>query len=178
MRDPDANNCDAPSKLNKSGLLACFVRKVLPELLGDMTQRHGWNSIPRVLVHDKASYMANTATQQLNQVFGGALSEAGFRSWTGPQGASTQWLASHLGDAYLHETAISHIRRLLREKFVCLRVGETFPQFRQRMKKVQDYMNSEEFAREPDGRGLAGLAKDLRARCEQLLDKKGERLPY
>ena len=84
----------------------------------------------------------------------------------------------HLGDVYLHETAISHIRRLLREKFVCLRVGETFPQFRQRMKKVQDYMNSEEFAREPDGRGLAGLANDLRARCEQLLDGKGERLPY
>ena len=46
------------------------------------------------------------------------------------------------------------------------------------MNKVQDYMNSEEFAREPDGRGLPGLAKDLRARCEQLLDKKGERLPY
>jgi hypothetical protein len=176
--DPDANNCDAPSTLNKSGPLACFVRKVLPELLGDMKQRHGWNSIPRVLVHDKASYMVNTATQQLNQVFGGALSEAGFRSWTGPQGASTQWLASHLGDVYLHETAISHIRRLLREKFVCLRVGETSPQFKQRMNKVQDYMNSEEFAREPDGRGLPGLAKDLRARCEQLLDKKGERLPY
>ena len=103
--------------------------------------------------------MVNTATQQLNQVFGGALSEAGFRSWTGPQGASTQWLDSHLGDVYLHETAISHIRRLLREKFVCLRVGETSPQSRQRMKKVQDYMNSEEFAREPDGRGLAGSAK-------------------
>ena len=107
----------------------------------------------------------------------GLLASSG-QSWTGPQGASTKWLASHLGDVYLHETAISHIRRLLREKFVCLRVGETFPQFRQRMKKVQDYMSSEEFAREPDGRGLAGLSKDLRARCEQLLDGKGERLPY
>ena len=129
-------------------------------------------------MHIKASYNVNTSTQQLNQVFGGALSEAGFRSWTGPQGASTNWLDSHLGDVYLHETAISHIRRLLREKFVCLRVGETFPQFRQRMKKVQDYVNSEEFAREPDGRGLAGLAKDLRARCEQLLGGKRERLLY
>ena len=129
-------------------------------------------------MHIKASYIVNTSTQQLNQVFGGALSEASFRSWTGPQGASTNWLDSHLGDVYLHETAISHIRRLLREKFVCLRVGETSPQFRQRMKKVPDYMNSEEFAREPDGTGLAGLAKDLRARCEQLLDGKGERSPY
>ena len=176
--DPGADNCDAPSKLNKSGPLACFVRKVLPDLLGDMRQGHGWNSIPRVLVHDKASYMVNTSTQQLNQVFAGALSEAGFRSWTGPPGASTKWLASNLGDVYLHETAIAHIKRLLREKFVCLRVGETFPQFKQRMRRVQDYMNSDEFARGPDGRGLQGLAKDLRARCEQLLDGKGERLPY
>ena len=87
-------------------------------------------------------------------------------------------MASHLGDVYLHETAISHIRRLLREKFVCLRVGETFPQFKQRMKRVQDYMGSDGFARQPGGRGLPGLAKDLRARCEQLLDGKGERLPY
>jgi hypothetical protein len=149
---------------------------VLPEVLEGMKQDHGWNSVPRVLVHDKASYMVNTATQQLNPVFGGALEEAGFRSWTGPQGSSTKWLASRLGDVYLHETAISHIRRLLREKFVCSRVGETFSQFKRRMKNVEEYMNSDAFARDPGGRGLLGLAKDLRTRCEEVRNRNGERL--
>ena len=174
--DPDADDCAAPSKLNKAAPLACFVRKVLPEVLEGMKQDHGWNSVPRVLVHDKASYMVNTATQQLNPVFGGALEEAGFRSWTGPQGSSTKWLASRLGDVYLHETAISHIRRLLREKFVCSRVGETFSQFKRRMKNVEEYMNSDAFARDPGGRGLLGLAKDLRTRCEEVRNRNGERL--
>ena len=76
-----------------------------------------------LVLHIKVSYMADTAMQQLNQVFGGVLSKASSRSWTGPRGASTKWSASHLGDDYLHETAISYIRRLLREKFVCLRVA-------------------------------------------------------
>ena len=52
------------------------------------------------------------------------------------------------------------------------------PAVQAKHEKVQDYMNPEEFAREPDGRGLAGLAKEKRARCEQLLGGKGERLPY
>ena len=37
--DPNADDCVAPSKLNKSAPLACFVRKVLPEVLEDMKQR-------------------------------------------------------------------------------------------------------------------------------------------
>ena len=63
------------------------------------------------------------------------------------------------------------------EKSVCLRVGETFPQFKRRMRKVQDFMNSDEFRRKPDGTGLSGLAKDLRKRCEDLRLRKGQRLP-
>ena len=80
------------------------------------------------------------------------------------------------GDVYLHETAISHIRRLLREKFVCLRIGETFGQFKRRMKHVEEYMNSDAFAREPGGRGLLGLAKDLRSRYGEVRERGGERL--
>ena len=59
---------------------------------------------------------------------------------------------------------------------MCLSVGETFLQFQRRMKKVQDYMNSDAFAHEPGGRGLLGLAKDLRPRCEELREQRGERL--
>ena len=81
-----------------------------------------------------------------------------------------------LGRCVPHETVISHIRRLLREKFVCLRIGETLPQFKRRMKLVEEYMNSDAFAREPDGRGLLGLAKDLRPRCEEIRARQGERL--
>ena len=41
----------------------------------------------------------------------GALAEAGFRSWVGPQGSNTQWMSSKWGDVFLHETAIARIRR-------------------------------------------------------------------
>ena len=176
--DPEANDRDWPATLNNSNALACFVRKVLPGVVQDMQEEHGWNSTPLVLAHDKASYMVNHKAQMLNQVFSGALAEAGFRSWIGPHGSATTWLASKLGDFYLHETVISHIRRLLMEKFVCLRDGETFQQFRRRMARVQDYMNSDEFRRQPDGAGLPGPARDFLWRCEELQRRQGKRLAF
>ena len=66
---------------------------------------------------------------------------------------------------------------MLSQKFVCAHVNETFQQFKGRMAKVQDFMNSPEFCAK-DGRGLAGLAKDLLPRCEQLVAGGGVRLPY
>ena len=122
--------------------------------------------------------MANDNAQMLNPVFGGALAEAGLRSWTGPTGSDTKWLASRLGDLYLHGTVISHTRRLLMLEFVCVRVDETDPHFKRRMHKVQDVMNSDASRREPDGAGLLGLAKDVRKRCEELKGRQGQRLPY
>ena len=174
--DPAAPDPLLPAKLNDGNNLAMFVRKALPDALQQMQQEHGWASIPRVVVHDKASYMVNSVGELLNPVFGGALTEAGFRSWTGPPGSSTSWLCSKLGDVYLHETAISHIRRLLSNKFVCTRVDETFEQFKKRMRAVQDFMNSDDFSAEGGG-GLQKLAKELPDRCRELLKRKGERLP-
>ena len=59
-----------------------------------------------------------------------------------------------------------------------LRVGETFEQFRRRMARVQDYMNSDEFRRQPDGAGLPGLARDFLWRCEELQRRQGKRLAF
>ena len=53
---------------------------------------------------------------------------------------------------------------------------ESFSHFAQRLKKVEDYMNSRAFAAQ-GGTGLLGLAKELRPRCEELVRLKGERLP-
>ena len=122
--------------------------------------------------------MVNDKAQMLNPVFVGALAEAGLRSWTGPTGSDTKWLASRLGDLYFHETVISHIRRLLMQEFVCVRVDETYPQFKRRTRKVQHLMNSDAFRREPGGAGFLDLAKDLRKRCEELTDRHGQRLPF
>ena len=91
-------------------------------------------------------------------------------------GASTAWLCARFGDVYPHETAISHIRRLLSTRFVCKRVCETVPQFKARMRAVQDFMNSDDFSAD-GGAGLLGLAKALRERCESVVQAKGERLP-
>ena len=49
-------------------------------------------------------------------------------------------------------------------------------QFAKRMQRVEDYMNSSSFAA-PGGRGLTGLAKDLRSGCEHVIATKGRRVP-
>ena len=176
--DPLEPDTELPRKLNDSVSLAKFVRKSLPQILQDMQQEHGWSTIPRVVVHDKASYMVSSTAQRLNPVFGGALAEAGFRSWLGAEGESTAWLAAKLGDVYPHETVISHIRRLLMEKFVCMRLNETVAQFKARMRKVQDFMNSEEFSDSAAaGGGLTSLARALLPRCREVVNRDGGRIP-
>jgi hypothetical protein len=175
--DPCVADDTLPPKLNDSSNLAKFIRNVLPQALSEMQEEHGWNSWPRVIVHDKASYMVSAVANRINPVFGGALAEAGFRSWAGAEGESTAWLAGKLGDVFPHETAISHIRRLLMEKFVCTRLNETVPQFKARMRKVQNFMNSDEFsASARGGGGLASLSKALIPRCQDVVSRGGGRL--
>lgn len=85
-------------------------------------------------------------------------------------------MSSKWGDAFLHETAIAHIRRLLATRFVSTRVDETWAQFRARMQAVEDYMNSDDFPAN-GGQGLNGLAKELHTRCRDAVQRKGARLP-
>ena len=115
-------------------------------------------------------------SSELLQTFLFALTAAGFCSWVGGPSDSTKWLVKKWGDVYLHETVISHIRRLLDDDFACRRLGETVPQFTQRMHKVADYMNSPAFAA-TDGRGLQGLAAQLHTRCQWVVRHKGQRYP-
>ena len=90
---------------------------------------------------------------------------------------SAQWLCARFADVYPHESAISHIRRLLDHDFTCTRAHETVTQFRLRMDKVVAHMNSEAF-RAKDGSGLPGLCRSLRARSAQVLANGGNRLPH
>ena len=83
----------------------------------------------------------------------------------------------NIADVYPHETAISHIRRLLDQDFTCSRTHETVAQFRVRVGKVVDHMNSDDFQAK-DGTGLPGLCRSLRARCERVLADGGRRLPH
>ena len=51
-------------------------------------------------------------------------------------------------------------------------------QFIKRMQKVEDYMNSSSsFAACGGGRGLEGLARELRERCKEVKRRQGERIP-
>ena len=59
----------------------------------------------------------------------------------------------------------------------CTRLGETPLQFAQRMKKVEAFMNSPAFAKADGGRGLMGLARELPARCDEVIKRKGARIP-
>ena len=86
-------------------------------------------------------------------------------------------VGQEVGDVYIHETVVSHVRRLLDNEFTCSRLDETPAQFAARMEAVQAFMNSPDFAREGGGRGLAGLARELRSRCELVISRKGERIP-
>ena len=49
--------------------------------------------------------------------------------------------------------------------------------FMARAKKVEKFMNSKRFAAGKDGQGLQGLARDLRARCREVVSRQGERIP-
>ena len=53
---------------------------------------------------------------------------------------------------------------------------ETVAHFTARMKKVEAHLNSPEF-RMPGGRGLDGLARDMHARCAEVVKRKGQRIP-
>ncbi len=109
---PDANNPNLPKKLNDSENLGKFVRNVLPGILAEMKATYAWPNIPRVVVHDKASYMVTHHHHRLNVTFASALTDAGFSSWVGGNAAPTDWLVKKWGDVCPHETVISHIRRL------------------------------------------------------------------
>ena len=166
-----------PEKLTDAKNLGKFIRNVLPSTLSEMGKAYGWPNLPRTVVHDKASYMVTHVHDRLNVHFAQALDDGGFTSWIGGNHETTSWLVPKWGDVHLHETVISHIRRLLDTDFACARLGETPSQFAKRMKKVESYMNSDAFAKADGGRGLMGLAKDLPARCQMVVDAKGARIP-
>ena len=46
-----------PAKLTDSQNLAKFIRRVLPDELAKMKAKYRWPDLPRVVVHDKVSYM-------------------------------------------------------------------------------------------------------------------------
>ena len=173
--DPSAANRDPTvlAKLNDSLELAKFIEHVLPKELASMQASHGWASVPRTVVHDKAPYMANAKGDKLNANFAQALQAANLRSWAGQ---TVAWMAPRFGDVYPHETCIAHIRRLLEHKFVRDSPGETLRQFRNRMAKVEAELNSDSFAADGGG-GLMALSAELRPRCEELIRRKGDRLP-
>ena len=60
--------------------------------------------------------------------------------------------------------------------FVCSRLSEPPAQFKQRLLRVEEHLNSAAFAA-PGGAGLMGLAKELRPRCQKVVELKGERVP-
>ena len=136
-----------------------------------MQEEHGWSKVPRVVVHDKATYMVNHRAEELQFTFAASLRAAKMRSWAQ---TGTRWMAGRFGDVYPHENCIGNIRRLLESKFVSPGTGETFRQFRNRMQKVEDYMNSEDVAAARGG-GLQALCNGMRRRCESVVACHGNR---
>jgi hypothetical protein len=156
--------------------LGKFVSNILPGMLAGMKAEHGWSTIPRVLVHDKASYMVSVKANRLNVTFANALQKGGMRSWVGDIRESAEWMVGKFGDVFVHETLISHIRRCLEREYPCQHLYETVAQFQKRVLKIENHLNSSQFAA-PDGKGLDGLARRLRARCSEVVRLKGERIP-
>ena len=87
--------------------------------------------------------------------------------------ADTSWLSGKLGDLYLHETCVSHIRRLLATNFRRTSLAESPGQFCRRMARVEQYMNEEM----GEGGSLQRLGKELHERATKLIKLRGERLP-
>ena len=108
-------------------------------------------SYPPSVIHHRC-IMVTHAHERLNGTFANALKAAGFISWVGKDLTSpTNWLVKKFGDVYLHETANSHIHRLLDTDFACRRLRETVPQFKTRVKKLETFMNSKKFKAKKGG---------------------------
>ena len=88
-RERAARDQEYPEKLTDAQNLAKFVRCVLPDVLAEMRDAYGWSNLPRVVVHDKASYMVTHLHEQLHVTFASALDDGGFTSWVGDDHAST-----------------------------------------------------------------------------------------
>jgi len=69
-----------------------------------------------------------------------------------------------------------HIRRLLDNDFPRTRLHESPQQFKKRMLQVESHLNSKALAA-PDEGGLLSLAKSLRDRCLEVINRQGERIP-
>ena len=163
------------ARLSNSTAMAAFVKDQLPIVLEDMKKEWKWSSIPRVVLHDKASYFVNSTKNILNQTFASGLHASNFTSWVEGPG-DCKWLAGNLGDWYLHETMISHVRRLLQSQFARKTLHETPGQFAARMRKVGEHMNYVMGVKAP-GKALMQLGKDMHQRSEDLVKLKGDRLP-
>lgn len=164
-----------PTHLNDSQELAKFIKNVLPGILEEMRDTYGWSRTPRTVVHDKASYFVAPRSQRLSGTFATALHSAKLKSWLGDADADCSWLAGRMGDMYIHETLISHVRSGLSHRFPCATFGETRRRFAGRMAKVEEYLNSKDFATR-DGGGLHALAQGLRDRMKRVSELEGERL--
>lgn len=164
------------AKLNASENAAAFVRDTLPGILASMKKEWKWSNIPRVLVHDKASYFVNSKKNCLNDTFAAGLRAGGFTSWVSSGDGNCSWLARNLGDFYIHETVISHVRRLLSKKFMRKALKESPGEFKARMLKVEKYMNYE-MGKHGKGQALLELGDSLHQRSELLKQLQGERLP-
>ena len=66
-------------------------------------------------------------------------------------------------------------RRLPNHKFAHTGVGETAARFRRRLDLVEEHLNSDAFGNDPCA--LLRLAKSYRARAEDLVRRRGDRLP-
>ena len=158
------------ASLSNAEKVAAFVKDQLPAVLEEMQKEFKWTSIPRVILHDKASYFVNNTSNQLQDTFASGLKAGRFKSWAED---GTSWLAAHLGDLYPHETVISHVRRLLATKFAKCALYEAPTQFAARMKRVEQYLNYEL----KNGESLKRLGRQLHNRAGQLKDFNGERIP-
>ena len=83
------------AKLSNAKKITEFVKDKLPGVLEGMQKEFNWSSIPRVILHDKASYFVNSSQNQLQDTFAAGLRAGRFRSWA-EDGTSRQ--AGHLGD--------------------------------------------------------------------------------
>ena len=65
---------------------------------------------------------------------------------------------------------------MLEREYPCNQLHASVPQFQKRVLKVEHALNSDKFASD-HGEGLEGLARRLRARCAEVVRRKGERIP-
>ena len=154
---------DGWSQWDGQAAVVSMLPRILKKMLGrDATQ-------PEYIFTDRGPGYYHPSSGTINSEYLAALSKHGFKPWAGEH---SKWQPPDLPDGLLHETAVSWIRKYLKQHPVKLvkSVEENKRQVESVLEDACDHINTHY--------EVDDLCHSLPDRLKELVEAKGERLKH